>query len=342
MSGLCHPSTVSILRSGVRLHPTVQLTSDFAASLSGHLGELSTGESGLELTTRHSLTTSPTRRLRFEDETETEAESRYLERQRRQVEKQVTSVLVSKPDPKLYVNNKAETELQKAKHFVGRHQRGELWVGGVDQWASCMNLGVGVNLNLNIYSPVLEDQKQTLYRSHLNWRTEPIRESYIGTVTHCETSGGGSGDPRDASNQAKTMTNQVQPNENRAKLVKTTITTDLPFNPYAPNKLSTPIQPAYLAPAISKRPSFSTPPPSAIISHRIRLNGTMVGKNMNQKELGKLAQARLCPRSEPVSQPEKTPWMKERGLDLRVRNPSSSSSSSSETTGDNICMFWHL
>lgn len=338
MSGLCHPSTLSIHRSGVRLQPTVQVRSDVTASLSGHLSELSTSESALGLTTRRSPTASPTRRLRFEDETETEAESRYLERQRRRVRKQGTSVLVSKPDLKLYVNNEAGAGLQEAEHFVGRQQRGELRVGRVDQWASCMTLRDGVNLNLNLYPPVLEDQKQTLYRPHFNWQTEPIRESYIGTITPGETSGGGSRGQLAANNQARRVTNQVQLHENQAKLVKAASTTDLPINPYAPKQLTSPTQPAYLAPDISKCPSFSTP--SAIMSHCIRLNGTMAGKNLNQnqKDLGRLAQARLCHRSEPAAQPNKIPWMEERGLDLRARN-SPSYSTYSETTGDNICMF---
>lgn len=305
---------------------------------------MSTSESALGLTRRHSTTASSTRHLRFEDETETEAESRYLERQRRRVGKQGTSVLVSKPDLKLYISSRAGAGLQGAKHIVGRQQKGELWVGGADQWDSCVTLVGGVNLNLHLHPPVVEDRERTLYGPHLKWRTEPIRESYIGTVARDETNGGGSRGQLTNNNQARGITNKVQLHENQAKLVKATSTTDLPINPYAPDQLTTPIQPSYLAPPLSKCPSFSPPPPSAIMSHSIRHNGTKAGKNLmqTQEELGRPAQARFHPISVPAAQPkEQSPWMEERGLDLRVRN-SSSSSSSSKTTGDNICMFGHL
>lgn len=308
--------------------------------MSGHLSDLSGSKSAVELRTRHSPAASPTRRLRFEDETETEVEFRYLERQRRRAGQQGTSVLVSKPDLKLYVKGRAGAGPQGARHIIDRQQRGQRPAGGTDQCHSCRTvLGGGFNLNLQLHPPVLEDRGRTLYRPRLNLRTEPIRETYIGSVTPGETSRRGGGGQYAANNQERRMTNQVQLHENQANLLQATSTTDLPINPYATDQRTTSIQPSYLAPPISKCPFFSSPPPSAMMSQSIRLNGTKVGKNpnQNQEELGRPAAARPHKELRSGAQlKERSPCVEE-GLDLRVKN-----SSSSETTGDNICMCLHL
>ncbi|KAF1385181.1 hypothetical protein PFLUV_G00105050 [Perca fluviatilis] len=201
--------------SGVRLHPVVQLRSGGVASL---LSDSSGCESAVGSSGRRPAA-SPTRLLRFEDETETEAESRYLERQR---QRRRMGVLASKPDLNL------------------QHR------GRMAQWDSCGTVLRGrVSLKPCLQPPDPEERGRSLYRPHLSLRTEPIRETYIGSVTACDRSGAG-GERR--------STNQDMP------------TTDLPINPYAPQQLATPL-------------SRSSSSPQSV-----RLNGTKAEQNLNYNQ----------------------------------------------------------
>ncbi|XP_039983819.1 uncharacterized protein si:dkey-121a11.3 isoform X2 [Xiphias gladius] len=319
--------------SGVRLHPVIQVRLEGVSSHSGHLSESSSSELAVG-STRRRPAVSPTRRLRFEDETETEAESRYLERQwqRRRAGQRGTGVLVSKPDLNLYINSRAEVGLHGAQYDVDRQHRGQtpaagaggVWVAG--QCDSCGKiLGGGVNLNLCLKPPVPDDRGQGLFRPQLNLRTEPIRETYIGSVTPGEIrSPRGGGVSGCVSNmQVRRSTNQVELNGNQAMP-----TTDLPINPYAPDPLTTPI---FRCPSSSSSPSL-------LMSQSVRLSSTKAGQDLNQdqEEQGRAAAAK--PHRELRSGAElkeRSPCVEEGGcVDFRMTNSSSSSERSSDTTAE--------
>ncbi|KAI3369180.1 hypothetical protein L3Q82_026152, partial [Scortum barcoo] len=306
--------------SGVGLHPVVQVRSECSASLSGHLRDLCRNESAVELRQRCPPAASPPRRLRFEDETETEAESRYLERQwqRRGVGQRGTGVLVSKPDMNLFVNCRTGAGLQGGGNGVNRQQRGRMPAGGAGQCDSCGTvLESGLNLNLHLHPPVPENQGRSLYR------TEPIKETYIGSVTPGEVSKRGGGawhytNKQDDEVMKKTF--QVKFNGNQVTLPQATPTTDLPINPYAPDQLTTPIHPSPLVP-----PSSSCPPhvTSVMTSQRTKLNQNQGGAAAAKPH------RKLRPRA---ALKERSHCVKDGGLDLWMKG--SSSSSSSEITAE--------
>ncbi|KAE8294729.1 hypothetical protein D5F01_LYC07692 [Larimichthys crocea] len=324
---LLTPNTQQHTLLGVRLHSVVQVKSEVVASSSGHLCDSSSSESASRSIRRR--TPSPARHLRFEDETEKEAESRYLERQRRRAGERDTGVLVSKPDLNLYVKGQMGTGRQRTqgiRHVVDRLQRGWKMVGEADQCDSIYRtvLGGGVNLNLNVHPPVPEDRGQSLYGPCLSLRTEPIRETYIGSATAGETSGGGCGIRHIAPNQVKRRTSQAELNENLVTLLQATAITDLPINPYAPNQLTTPTQPSHLA--LYSKCQTSLTPPLVMMSQ-----STKAGKNLNQKQEEPGRPATAEPHRELQSGAkgkEKSPCV-DVDLKLSMKN---SSSSSSETT----------
>lgn len=341
MDALSTLSLFCIHRSGVKLHP-VQPRSEIASSLSGR--DLPGSESTLRLRRRSSPFASPTRRLRFEDETETDVEFRYLERQRRREGHQGT-VLVSKPDVKLHINSRAGQH--GARQIIDRQQRGWSLAEGTDQCDSSMTvLGGRYKQNPLLHPPVLEYKGQTSPRPYFNLRTEPIKETYIGPVTPGENGGGR--DQHTTNNPAKTMNSQAQLNNKQANRLAPVIT-DLPINPYAADHQTASIQHAHLAPSISKCPSaLSPPPPSATTSHSIRYSYIKVGKTVNPdlEEFGRPATV------ETYKDPQSWAEMKEMsvclgqgGLDPQVKN-ASFSSSSSVITGNNltsselICFLW--
>ncbi|TKS75247.1 hypothetical protein D9C73_009331 [Collichthys lucidus] len=321
---LLTPNTQQHTLLGVRLHSVVQVKSEVVASSSGHLSDSSSSESASRSIRRR--TPSPARHLRFEDETEKEAECRYLERQRRRAGERDTGVLVSKPDLNLYVKGQMGTGRQRTqgiRHAVDRLQRGWTMVGGADQCDSIYGtvLGGGVNLNLNLHPPVPEDRGQSLYGPCLSLRTEPIRETYIGSATAGETSGGGCGIRHIAPNKVKRRTSQAELNENLVNLLQATATTDLPINPYAPNQLTIPTQPSHLA-------LYSKCQTSSLMSQ-----STKAGKNLNQKQEEPGRPATAEPHRELQSgaeRKEKSPCV-DVDLKLSMKN---SSSSSSETTDE--------
>ncbi|XP_008404764.2 uncharacterized protein LOC103463287 [Poecilia reticulata] len=117
------------------------------ASLPGHLSNPST---------RWRRSASPTRRLRFEDETETEAESRYLERQ------QGTGVQVSKPD------------------------LNQLNVRGRPAMMVAMS-GAQLDCHLTLRPPVAQVRGRGLNRPLLQVRTEVLKDSYIGCISPADS-----------------------------------------------------------------------------------------------------------------------------------------------------------
>lgn len=334
-SALSTLSLFCIHRSGVKLHP-VQVRSEIAASLSGHLSDLPCSESTLRLRRHHSPLASPNRRLRFEDETETEVEFRYLERQRRQEGHQGTAVLVSKPDVKLNINGRAGQH--GAKQIIDRQQRRQLLAEETDHCDSNMTvLGGRYKQNPLLQPPVLEYQGQTSSNPYFKLRTEPIRETYIGPVNPGEYGEGGDRDQHTTNNPAKTIKSQAQLKKRQTELLATVIT-DLPINPYAENNQTTLIQCAHLAPSISKCPSVLSPPPSAMMSHSIRYSCIKVEKtvNTNQKEFGRPAAVKIHKEFQSWAQmKEMSLCLEEGGLDPQMKN-SSFSSSSSVTTGHNF------
>ncbi|KAM7409798.1 hypothetical protein PAMA_001339 [Pampus argenteus] len=299
---LLTPDTQTLL--GVRLHPVIQVRSERAVSLSGHLHDTSSSESAVRSTRRCSAG-SPTRRLRFEDETETEAESRYLERQwqRRRTGKRAAGVLVSKPNVNMYVNR--GSGLRGQGDVVDRQQGGG--TVGVGQCNSCRTvLGGGVNLNFPLHPtpPAPDDLEQSLYWPHLNLRTEPIKETYIGLVTPTDTSRRG---VRAPNMQVRRRTNQVELNGNHAPP-----TTELPINPYADTLVTPTMKHTFiLTPATSRCSSSLSPPPvtSAVRSQSARLNGTMAGQSVKQNQEEQVRPAAVKPYTELPSQGQmkKTP-----------------------------------
>ncbi|CAL1592687.1 unnamed protein product [Knipowitschia caucasica] len=156
---------------------------------------------------------SPNRRLRFEDETETEAESRYLERQKRRAGQQVQDILVSKPDVSHYVS--------------GRHK-----FKGESQHKSQQGVKLQLHPTLPVYS-----HGQMLYpippaRPVISLHTEPIKETYIGVVMFSDSDGGETEEKvyyRRALSRRKTS--HIKQNGLHKQA---TPQPDLPVNPYAP------------------------------------------------------------------------------------------------------------
>ncbi|KAF3690566.1 Partitioning defective 6 -like protein gamma [Channa argus] len=202
---------VSHFKLGVRLCPAIQVRSEGETSHSGYLSDSSNSKSAVGLT-RRCAAASPSRRLRFEDETETEAESRYLERQKRRAGSWGSGALTSKPILNMYNNSRAKRD-----------------PAGVGQCHSCRT-GSGGRADLRLQTSSCDDRGRSPYRTHLNLRTEPIRETYIGFVTPCGTTEGGAGGGTRclSNNDVKRRNNHAMP------------TADPPINPYAPNQVAMP------------------------------------------------------------------------------------------------------
>ncbi|XP_069581853.1 uncharacterized protein KIAA1614 homolog [Brachyistius frenatus] len=285
--------------SGVRLHE--QVRSEGVASL------------------RRPPAASPTRRLRFEDETETEAESRYLERQRqrRRAGQRHTGVLVSKPELNLYVNSRAGAGPKEAGPAVDRQQKGGTLVRRICQSDPCGTIiggRVNLELNLHLHPPVTDNRGWSLNRHRLNLRTEQIRETYIGSVTPGETSGGRGGAGHVSNMQVRRGANQVELNGTQVTYSQATPCTNLPVNPYAP--------PTFRCPS-------SLSPPSLMMSQSDRiLYGTAVGRDQDQdQDQGRPAAAK--PQKELQCQEElqeRGPCVEDGGGSIRMKNSSSSSS----------------
>nr|XP_040039256.1 uncharacterized protein si:dkey-121a11.3 isoform X2 [Gasterosteus aculeatus aculeatus] len=315
---LLTPDTHSL--SGVRLHPVIRVRLGGVASSSGHPGHTSGGESAAR-SPRRRPATSTTRRLRFEDETETEAECRYLERQwqRRRGGQRATGVLVSKPNLNQYVNG-------RAGHVVDRKQRGQTSSGGSGQWDACGTvLGGGVNLNLRLYPPAPGDPGRSPPAPRLNLRTEPIRETYIGSVTPGEVAGRGGRAGRFVDHHLRRTAGQVKLEGSQTSTPRAAPATDLPINPYAPDQLTT--QTSDNPRSFSPTPvtSSTAPVTSSLMSQNIRPDSTKASQNLSRGKEEKEPPAGR--RAGGAELEEKSPSVEEGCLDLRMKSNSSSSSS---------------
>uniref|UniRef100_A0AAQ5ZIV2 PDZ domain-containing protein n=1 Tax=Amphiprion ocellaris TaxID=80972 RepID=A0AAQ5ZIV2_AMPOC len=279
--------------SGVSLRP--QVRSEGVATLSGHLSD-SSGSKLATALTRRRLAASPTRRLRFEDETEMEAESRYLERQRR------TGVLVSKPHLNLYVTGAA---LREAGHVADGHQR----LGHRDICRS----GSGVNLDLHLQPRAPDCRGRSLNRHRLNLCTEPIRETYIGSVTSAERGGAG----HVSYMQVRRRANQVELHGPQVILPQATPSTDLPINPYEPLRVVPPTKPLVVGPhTVRSHSLLSRPPQHNCMKAELNQDQNQnQNQNQNQKKQGRATTAK--PRREHRSGrqvKEQRPSVEEGGL----------------------------
>lgn len=221
--------------------------------------------------------TSLPRRLRFEDESETEAETRYLERlqQRTAAGWRGTRVLVSKPDPNFYFEGSA-----------GAPGAGLVCQG---QASGCGTLrtvsGGGVSSNLRLSTPVHEELARRLHRPRLKVRTEPIRETYIGSVTYTEPDTGAGKTGHVTRNKMWTGAALAEFNEIHVPTIsRAAPTTDLPKNPYALRQLATPpeISGGAALPAFTFKPTSTAPTMTTVMmSQSFEHSSTKVRENQN-------------------------------------------------------------
>lgn len=280
--------------------------------MSGQLCDTSGSQAAVSSTCRRHPAASPTRRLRFEDETETEAESRYLERQKRQVGRRGAGVLVSKPDVRLYISGRAGSQ------GTEKQNQGQMPPRGLDHRGT--GSGNGVSLDLHQHRSLPEDRGRSLHRPHLNLHSEPIRETYIGSVTPGDTMVGGAVYLGVANNQVRWRTNHLELNGNQVNLGQNAPTSDLPINPYAPDQLTPRPQPSHVSLPIATCHSISTQP-----SQSNRPNGTKARRSLKQSQ----EEARRPPATKTHTNIQGSPDLH---LDSRVKT------SSSELTGGNMWM----
>ncbi|KAK7889881.1 hypothetical protein WMY93_025441 [Mugilogobius chulae] len=261
-------------RAGVRYCAVSQVN-----SLPGHLNN-SSHTQGSGRSPRRRPDSSPNRRLRFEDETEKEAESRYLERQKKRAGQRVQDILVSKPDVSHYVNG-------RHKVLADRQYVGQL----------------GVNLQLHPTPPVY-NQSQIFYpippaRPVISLRTEPIKETYIGVVTYSDSDGGETQDQ---------VGHRRAPNRRRANHTKqnghnrqSTTRSDLPVNPYAPEQNVIPLHTGVSAPSSSKIYSSTifSPPASLPVTS---CNGKHSNTRTDRKHKKSKAKDQKCQNVDPTEE----------------------------------------
>lgn len=257
---LLTPDTRS--ESGVRFRPVAQVNSlPSYLSDSSHVQNIQTACSR---STRRRPSSSPNRRLRFEDETEKEAESRYQERQKRRSGQRIQDVLMSKPDVAQYVNGRHKTGyVGESEYIVGQSQD-------------------GVNLQLQptptIYNMI------TPSRPQICLRTEPIKETYIGVVRYSDEGETKVEDQRASKSWEHRRANHIDHNGFHKQ---TTPPLDLPVNPYAPDQIVSIAQSRVLAPFPPPKIQSSTSSPSTIsaaVSQNGRTSETRTDKINNHKK----------------------------------------------------------
>ncbi|KAM4738922.1 uncharacterized protein FYW61_003574 [Anableps anableps] len=282
-------------RSGVGFRD--QVRSDGGASLSGHLSDFST---------RWQPSASPTRRLRFEDETETEVETRYLERQlqRRRVGQQGTGVLMSKLD----LNQCITIRSGPRGAEPDQQQRGRpLMRVACPVGSGGVMFGAQLDRRLTKHPPVTQVRGSGLTRPHLQVRTELLKDSYIGYISPADSGEGGSGG----------ISKPVRCGVNKTGITQVTTpqappTAETPVNPYASYTVGMPPQPSTARHQDHKRPSALNPPAvtSLMMSQNGRLNNTTSGEDLTQNQEEK---------KKPSSTEPQT------SLELKKRRPCSSS-----------------
>lgn len=181
---------------GVPLHQAPLAGKEGVAVVSGNLSDSSSGDSGGGTRRRHGQ--SPTR-VRFEDESEKDAEVRYLERlrQRRRAGERAQGLLVSKPTLSSYINGQAETGhgsndsifwKPKAKKSLLNGKGPETANRQCNSCGTFLNEPHGPSLNSNTLSlpnGEVEGKKISCWVSptlpNRLVRIEQIKETYIGT-----------------------------------------------------------------------------------------------------------------------------------------------------------------
>ncbi|KAG1945763.1 uncharacterized protein KIAA1614 isoform X1 [Pimephales promelas] len=193
---------------GVPLHQAPLAGKEGVAVVSGNLSDSSSGDSLGGTRRRHGQ--SPTR-VRFEDESEKDAEVRYLERlrQRRRAGERAQGLLVSKPSLSSYINGKAETgHGSKDSIFWKTKAKKSLLNGKGSETANRQCNSCGTFLN-EPHDPSLNSNSLSVPNGEVEgkkvpcWvaptlpnrlvRIEQIKETYIGTSpaivhsdgTHC-------------------------------------------------------------------------------------------------------------------------------------------------------------
>ncbi|XP_019904930.2 uncharacterized protein KIAA1614 isoform X2 [Esox lucius] len=210
------------LLAGKGVASVSSVTVPAVTTLSGNLSDSSSGDSACAPRRRRGP--SPTR-VRFEDESEKDAEVRYLERlrQRRRAGERAQGLLISKPSLSSYVNGRRDTDSANGKVIErGRcPESASLWHTGPRAQGACLNGGSkgrlkalaaqeALNMQCNSCGTFLEGGNPTPNR-HANpstgsgqnsWlndegkepgrtlRTELIKETYIGKVTPGEVADG--------------------------------------------------------------------------------------------------------------------------------------------------------
>ncbi|XP_016295775.1 uncharacterized protein KIAA1614-like [Sinocyclocheilus anshuiensis] len=196
------------LLSWVGLHQAPLAGKEGVAVVSGNLSDSSSGDSSGGTRRRHGQ--SPTR-VRFEDESEKDAEVRYLERlrQRRRAGERAQGLLVSKPTLSSYTNGQAETGHGSSDSIFWKTKAKKSLLNGKGpetanrQCNSCgtfLNEPHGPSLNsdtLSLPNGEVEGKKIPCWVAptlpNRLVRIEQIKETYIGTSpaivhsdgTHC-------------------------------------------------------------------------------------------------------------------------------------------------------------
>lgn len=174
-----------------------------------------------DLTTRWRPSASPSRRLRFEDETETDAESRYLDRQLHRRGQQKTGVLVSKLDLNQFNNIQSGARGTQPD----RQQRGRAALKATRPIES----GGQLDLRLKQHPPVTQVKGSGLNWPHLHVRTELLKDSYIGCISPADS---GEGGDEAVSKPVRCRANRTGGSGNQETALQAKPTGEIPVNPY--------------------------------------------------------------------------------------------------------------
>ncbi|KAI2650435.1 hypothetical protein H4Q32_000427 [Labeo rohita] len=282
---------------GVPLHQAPLAGKEGVAVVSGNLSDSSSGDSAGGTRRRHGQ--SPTR-VRFEDESEKDAEVRYLERlrQRRRAGERAQGLLVSKPTLSSYINGQAETGhgsndsafwKTKAKKSLLNGKGSETANRQCNSCGTFLNEPHGPSLNSNTLSlpnGEVEGKKIPCWVAptlpNRLVRIEQIKETYIGTSpaivhsdgTHCSPADNVSGRGtfqklkkkvrKQESKQEPLYVNGLRaptpPDCNGGTQMCLSNGLTLPLNPYATDPLGQRI-PATCSPTSSKGPVAPPLPP---------------------------------------------------------------------------------
>ncbi|XP_061592975.1 uncharacterized protein LOC133457684 [Cololabis saira] len=233
-------------QSGVR--PGQEVRSTRVVLVSGHLSDSPIcGFAAAPPQRRTSA--SPTRRLRFEDETETEAETRYLERQQqtRRAGQRPPRALVSKQHHNPHQNFHSTAGLGRREVEPAIRT-----VGHSEHYGTVM----GVNMDL--------DRGRSPNRPRLNMHTELLRDTYIGCVSPADSCQGRAGPPSPPYMQ-----------ERRRVVPQPPPTSDLPINPYSSVSSNAPARSSFL---------HRTAVTSSLQSQCGRTGDSQGGKDLTQKQ----------------------------------------------------------